>query len=278
MIKNRIGFMQGRLSPMIDGKIQSFPWENWENEFKIANKIKISNMEWTLDQENLYKNPLMTVDGQNEILRHSKLYELKIPSLTGDCFMQAPFFKQDENKIERLVDFENIVNACGKIGVRQIVIPLVDNSSIKNELEEKILYEELMKRIDLFKLLQIQIVFESDFSDKKLQEFIAKYPKDLFGINYDVGNSAALGFNPTSEIQSYGERIYNVHIKDRVLGGTTVPLGEGDADFDKVFEALLKVNYKGNFILQTARAKNNEHEEYLIRFNEFTLKKLIKWI
>ena len=33
---NNIGFMQGRLSNLIDNKIQSFPWNNWENEFKIA--------------------------------------------------------------------------------------------------------------------------------------------------------------------------------------------------------------------------------------------------
>ena len=27
---NRTGFMQGRLSSIVDGKIQSFPWEEWE--------------------------------------------------------------------------------------------------------------------------------------------------------------------------------------------------------------------------------------------------------
>ena len=34
--KSRIGFMQGRLSPMVNGKIQAFPYETWKNEFAIA--------------------------------------------------------------------------------------------------------------------------------------------------------------------------------------------------------------------------------------------------
>ena len=33
-----IGFMQGRLSPVVNGKIQAFPWDFWKDEFSIANE------------------------------------------------------------------------------------------------------------------------------------------------------------------------------------------------------------------------------------------------
>ena len=33
MIAN-IGFMQRRLTDLVNNKIQSFPWLNWKNEFK----------------------------------------------------------------------------------------------------------------------------------------------------------------------------------------------------------------------------------------------------
>ena len=42
--KNRIGFMQGRLSEPIDNKIQSFPIDTWQEEFKWAQKINIKNI------------------------------------------------------------------------------------------------------------------------------------------------------------------------------------------------------------------------------------------
>ena len=36
--------MQGRLSPMIDNRIQSFPWKGWQKEFEIASKNNINTI------------------------------------------------------------------------------------------------------------------------------------------------------------------------------------------------------------------------------------------
>ena len=37
-----IGFMQGRLSPLVNGKIQAFPWDYWRDEFSLANKYNFN--------------------------------------------------------------------------------------------------------------------------------------------------------------------------------------------------------------------------------------------
>ena len=49
---NHVGFMQGRLSPMVDGKIQAFPWGHWQEELRIVEreieetvKVPVSYME-----------------------------------------------------------------------------------------------------------------------------------------------------------------------------------------------------------------------------------------
>lgn len=261
--------MQGRLSPMINGKIQAFPWKHWKDEFASAKKIEIFMMEWTLDQEDLYKNPFMTKEGQVEILKLSKETGVKIPSLTGDCFMQEPFYKSGYDKSERLNDFENIIKACGALDVTYVIFPLVDNGSLKTQEEETLLLTELIKRVDLLKENNVKIIFESDFPPLRLKEFIAKLPADLFGINYDLGNSASLGFEPSAELRAYGDRVLNVHIKDRIFGGTTVPLGTGDVNFDAVSLGLKNTDYTGNFILQTARSPEGQHEEFVIKFSNF---------
>jgi hexulose-6-phosphate isomerase len=276
-MKNQIGFMQGRLSPLVNGKIQAFPWECWRNEFASAKKIEIFLMEWTLDQENLYENPFMTEEGQAEIKKLSSQYGVKISSLTGDCFMQAPFYKAINDKYERLKDYENIIKACGVLGVTYVVFPLVDNGALKSDEEEKFLIVELLARVNLLKENKVKVVFESDYSPLRLKEFIEKLPVDYFGINYDLGNSASLGFEPKAEIKAYGDRILNVHIKDRVFGGTTVPLGLGDVNFSTVFDGLKSIQYAGNFILQTARSPEGEHEQYLIKFSQFVKERLDKW-
>jgi L-ribulose-5-phosphate 3-epimerase len=49
-----------------------------------------------------------------------------------------------------------------------------------------------------------------------------------------------------------------------------VPLNSGSADFDAVFAALAQLNYRGNFILQTARAADGNHSEVLRSYRDMT--------
>jgi len=259
--------MQGRLSDVVDGVIQEFPWASWRDEFSIANEIGVNTMEWTLDQKDLYLNPLMSKEGQKEILRLSDQWCISIPSLTGDCFMQYPFWKfQGQKQKKLLVDFESIVRACGALKLGIIVIPLVDNGRLENLDQENELVQILEKYTPLIKAMNLRIAFESDFPAEELSRFIGRLESCVFGINYDIGNSAALGFIPDEEFSHYGQRVINVHVKDRPLGMTTVPLGLGDANFNSVFKNLAKYNYDGNYILQTARDGEGKHSQVISKY------------
>lgn len=275
MLKNSrmsIGFMQGRLSPLVNSKIQAFPWNHWQQEFKIAYDNGFSIMEWTLDQDRLYENPFMTEDGQQIIKELSNQYEISIPSLTGDCFMQSPFYKATGKDRESLLqDLRNIIKSCGILEIELIIFPLVDNGKLENSEQEKILLKGLsLVESDLHKY-GINIVFESDFPPDRLKDFIAQFSTENYGINYDIGNSAAMGFNPADEIKAYGQRVLNIHIKDRLLYGTTVSLGHGNADIPKVLKELNAINYSGNYILQTVRAVNENHIGVLCQYRDQVL-------
>ena len=264
--------MQGRLSPLKDNRIQAFPSEHWRDEFPIAERIKINLMEWTLDQSQLYENPLLTATGQAEIRALCKLHGLNIPSLTGDCFMQAPLWKAEGSQriaLER--DFVEVAKGCAAVGISLLVVPLVDNGRLERPDQENNLVNFLENQADFLKLNRLKVVFESDYEPKELARFITRLDTVSFGINYDIGNSAAMGFNPREEFEAYGSRVINVHVKDRMLGGTTVPLGSGSANFDAVFTALIQNNYKGNFILQGARADNNNHADVLCHYRDITV-------
>ena len=268
----KIGFMQGRLSPIIDGRIQAFPWENWKDEFPAAQRINIHLMEWTLDQERLYQNPLMTETGQAAIRALCKDHAISIPSLTGDCFMQAPLWKMEgAQRIALERDFVEIAKSCAAVGITILVIPLVDNGRIEGAGQEDALVRFLENQENFLAEHRLKVVFESDYVPQELARFIARLNPVLFGINYDIGNSAALGFKPQEEFAAYGQRVINVHVKDRVLGGTTVSLGTGSADFEAVFAALAQINYQGNFILQTARAADGNHADALRTYRNMTI-------
>ncbi|MCV6576616.1 MAG: sugar phosphate isomerase/epimerase [Cohaesibacter sp.] len=266
-----IGFIQGRLVPQVNGMIQAFPWDDWQEEMRLAHHIQMPIMEWTLDQEDLYKNPLMREDRQQTIRTLCQHYNLSIPNLTGDCFMQAPFWKAKEaqEKQKLLQDLDAICLSCHAVGIQKIVIPLVDNGRLDNQAQQECLITELLARKDFFDDHAITILFESDFAPKDLTQFIAHLPSSTFGINYDSGNSAALGFDVEEEWAAYSDRIINLHIKDRLYQGTTVALGTGAANFPALFACMNHYNYNGPIILQTARAENGDHLDAIKTYRDF---------
>ena len=265
----QIGFMQGRLSPLIKGRIQAFPWGHWQDEFFLANQHRFPLMEWTLDSYRLDENPLMTTAGRKEIARLGKEFSLSVKSVTCDFVMEEPFYKCDGQRRAELFEwFKRAIDAMAMLEARYMVVPLVDNGRIEDEQQESVLREGLGLLLRHLEQSEITILFESDFPPLRLSQFIESFDPDLFGINYDIGNSASLGFDPVEEMAMYGQWIHNVHVKDRLLGGTTVPLGEGNADLSLVCGLLANNNYQGNLILQTARAQDETHVETLCNYRD----------
>ena len=252
------GIMQGRLSKRIDNKVQAFPKENWRLEFEKAKKLGLKSIEWTLDSSYLQKNPIFTQIGQETIKKLSKKYSIKVDSITCDYFMEKPFWKIKKN--EFVINYlKKILNSCKILNIKFLVIPLVDKGSIKNFKERKNLLKICKTIIKYLRKSNVKIIFESDFPPEKLKKFIFQFDKRYFGINYDVGNSAGLNYDIDKEFKCYGSYICNVHIKERYKNGVSIKLGQGNANFYKLFENLKKIKFKRNLILQTARSKKNRH-------------------
>ncbi len=259
-LHQRLGFMQGRLSPLVDGKIQAFPERDWAQEFPAAQVIGLPLMEWTMDQAGILENPLMTEPGRARIRALCAAHGVAVRSLTGDFCMHAPFWKQTGAARAALAAlFGQVVEACAKAEAGIIVVPLVDGGSLASTAERDALSSEMLKLQPLLARLNVRVCFESDLAPAPLAAFIADFPAAQFGINYDMGNSASLGWDPREEIPMLAPRILNVHIKDRVLGGSTVPLGTGAAQLPLQFTLLREAGYAGNYILQTARAQDGDH-------------------
>ena len=95
----KIGFIQGRL---LDSEkknaIQFFPSKNWKKEIKIAIKNKIKLIEWTINLENIKKNPIYNEKLLDRLIEFKKNNKIKINSVTCDFFMQKPFYKLKNSK------------------------------------------------------------------------------------------------------------------------------------------------------------------------------------
>jgi L-ribulose-5-phosphate 3-epimerase len=81
---------------------------------------------------------LMTTDGQEKIRTLCQQYDFN-SLFTGDCFMQAPFWKTSGKARNDLQsDFLAIGRACAAVGIRMMVVPLVDNGRLDTAEQENV--------------------------------------------------------------------------------------------------------------------------------------------
>jgi hexulose-6-phosphate isomerase len=256
-LTKEIGIMQGRLSPRIDGKIQAYPANTWQKEFEIAKEIGYSAVEWIVEKP-LEINAMMSKSGIKEIKDVISKTEVRIDYVCADIFMQQPLVRmtqeiEEENK-ELL---KNILLNAKEVGAIGVEIPFVDASSIKSESEKNELISCMQEAFELAEEIGMKISLETDLNPTSFKELLDRINLNHVQANYDIGNSASLGFDPVEEIDAIGNRILNVHIKDRKLGSTTVPLGTGDADIKLSLSRLSEINYLGGITMQAARGTDD---------------------
>ena len=179
-----------------------------------------------------------------------------------------PDLNKREQNLERALQ---VLNMAKIIECPLVEFPFVDASSVRNPAALIIATEAIHKIADQAHKMDLRIAVETDLPPNEFKEFLKQLPENV-GANLDLGNSASLGYDAREECQAFGKRIFNVHIKDRVLGGTTVPLTTGNADFDRAFHGLSEAGDTGAFILHTA-----PDPDYLVAADRYR-KMVLNWI
>jgi L-ribulose-5-phosphate 3-epimerase len=252
-----VGIMQGRLSPPAAGKIQSFPKSNWRDEFFKAKECKLDFIEWIFEAEEWEKNPLSGEEGVQEIKEIVAQTGVGVASVCADYFLDTPYLTAtDSTKTDLREKLEFLAVQAKKIGAEFIDLPFVDASAIRERsqfMSVKGFIEPALKRAET---LGVTIALETSLTPQEFRELLHLCMHPNLAANYDTGNSAALGYDCAEELRTYGKWIRTVHIKDRRLHGSTVPLGTGEADFVTFFHHLWQLGYQGPFTLQAAREGN----------------------
>lgn len=249
---NKIGLMQGRISPPINGRIQAFPRNSWEDEFEKASKIGFDCIEWIFDT--LSPNPILEKTGIKEIQRLSSEFNVSVNSVCADFFMEKKLFGSSQDEILLNLDIlKKLIENCSELGVSILEIPLVDSSSIKNELYQQEFITNLQSIIPTAEKNHVFLTLETDLPPSRFRSLLLNLENPYIATNYDIGNSTSLGYDLTIEFENIGKWIKNIHIKDRIKNGNTVSLGNGDVNFELFFSLLSKINYTDDLIIQGAR-------------------------
>ncbi|HLG71816.1 MAG TPA: TIM barrel protein [Chloroflexota bacterium] len=270
--------MQGRLSPPEDGRLQSFPVRTWRQEFALAREAGLSCIEWIYEERTAAFNPLSSTTGFADIQRLAHDSQVQVWSVCADCYMEQPLISQagilDAARCSHL---RWLMGQAAKLGCNYIVLPFVDSARLAQARHREALELLLEGTLAHADSLNLELHLETDLEPDELATILRRFNHPRLRANLDLGNSASLGHDPTLEVEAIMPWLGSVHVKDRLRGGGTVPLGEGDADLSTYFRLLMERRYRGTFILQVARSAAESELEWCRRNRDLVASLMSRW-
>ena len=229
-----IGPMLGRLTPLKDPATgQEFPAQ-WKDELLSLDTIGANCVEWVI------------VSGESNPIFSEDLSQYPIISVNLHWFTI-------ENLSMKKVD--NICKHMLKQCIFNLTIPLMDATSIIFKKPREKIIKKIVKLAK--KHPRINFSLETELSAFHLLPIVNLAP-NLY-VTYDTGNTTSYGYSDhRGEIMMYGNKINNVHLKDRCFDGPSVKPFLGDANFKEIFETLRGINYRGPYILETYRGNKGD--------------------
>ncbi len=264
--------MQGRLGPPEGGRFQGFPRTTWRDEFPRAAAAGINAIEWIWDAYGAGANPIESETGLKQMFDLMERYDVAVRSVCADYFMNMTLVRVEGSELEsRQAALRWLIGRCRQLGITRIVLPFVDASRIATEADLVQVVSVIEAILPIAEASEVELHLETSLEPEGFGRLLTALPHPMVRVNYDSGNSASLGYRAIEEFEAYGSRVGSVHVKDRLLGGGTVPLGTGDTDFAALDTALRSAHYSGEFVLQAARGIPGDEIAWAARNRAFAI-------
>lgn len=242
----KLGIIQGRLSRPIEGH-QTTP-SDWHKEFIDMRALRLSHLEWTVDNKKLNNNPIF--------LDNTEKFHKKISSICFDNLVCRDFYNLEFLK----PNLFNLVELLVQKDLNCITLPLVEEATLRDDSDINFVRKITDILLERYSCLEINI--ESDASAEKIKQVIK--PNKNVNFTYDTGNITASNFDHRRYISLLFDNITNVHLKDRKHNsGPSMKFGYGDTDFNFIFKTLSELNYSNIFTLQMVRGVEGEEFNYI---------------
>ncbi len=269
-----VGIMQGRLLPPFEGRFQTFPAAAWRDEFHGASAAGLASIEWIYEVPHEADNPLGSDEGLAEMRSLMAQTGVQIRSICADYYMQSPLVRDGQAQQARVDHLKWLLGQAAALQLWYVILPFVDASSLKTAADTAALRAILAEVLPLAQNLGVEIHLETDLPPQEFARLLQEIGHPFLKANYDIGNSASLGFDPEEELTLLRPWLGSVHVKDRVLKGATVALGTGNADFPTCFRLIKAAGYARPFILQAARGQDGDEVTWAGHNREFVERQL----
>ena len=202
------GIMQGRLSVPFRGHLQSFPVGSWAQEFSRAAAAGLDAIEWIYDTVGAGANPLETDGGIATVHALSQEHAVAVDSVCADWFMAHRLaLGCSQDRAAALGDLRWLLARCARLGASRMVLPFVDSSALTSPSELDDAVRVLRDIAPEAAQLGVELHLETSLAPRPFRELLDRVDHPGVRVNYDIGNSASLGYCPAEELAAYGDRL-----------------------------------------------------------------------
>ena len=167
-----------------------------------------------------------------------------------------------------------LIDQAAELSIIYVVLPFVDASSLSTSAQQQGLITLMQVLGPKAAEIGLELHLETDLEPTLFKSILEAINHPSIKVNFDIGNSASLGFDPAKELTAISPFLGSVHVKDRMLGGNSVALGQGNANFPTCFSLIRKAGFSRHFVLQTARGKHGKEIDLAILNRKFIERQL----
>lgn len=211
-----------------------------------------------------------------DVLIAKKSTGLDVPGVVLSTHWQRPFNHPDEKKrAEAVKNLEQAIDDCAAYGGDTVlVVPAVVNEKYSYADAWDRSLSEIKKVLPRCERTGIKLAFENVWNNFLLSpleaaRYVDAFESDFVGWYFDVGNVVNYGW-PEQWIEVLDDRILKLDVKDfsrslrdneGLWSGFNAPLGEGDANWNAVVNALRDIGYEG---WASAEVKGGDVNELMV--------------
>lgn len=231
-----------------------------EQSVELIAKAGFSAVEILCDTPHLYP-PLFSqtdYDNLSNVLRDNKIDVANLNAFTffakGNTYNPSWIDNDPKIQDERINHTINAVLAAYKLNVGNISTEpggLYDKKRSDREELIDIFAVNLKKVLSIAEDKKVCILIEPEpeliiETSSQMLEFIDKIASPFIGVNFDIGHFHCVGETPLDALKKLYPYVKHVHLED-ILNRRHMHLipGEGEIDFEPVFEFLAVNDYKG---------------------------------
>ena len=240
-----LGIIQGRLTKSPRDRLQYFP-KKWDHEFAKAKEADYDFIEFFSERKFNPKNPIWNDDLIIEYQKLSKKNNLKIINFCDDYIIS-----NDIRKKKTLEYLKLLLKKIKLLGVKNFILPLYGKSEM-NDINFKSFLKCFKQILKISDKKKINILLETNINFTIFKKFKNLLGKKVYLV-FDTGNRVIKNHNLSSEIIEFKNNIKLVHIKNRDKSFKNIKLNGGLVNFNSIFKALKKINYKNNMTIESTR-------------------------